>query len=239
MIEGLVQESPHINCPPLEDYSIENRKANFAYLAEGKKKILIVSDFKNRIGGIETYINDAKKILEESGYEVQIYGAQIPGGKRGKIVKILGIIAAIFNVREANKLAKKIQKEQPDIIRFNSVLRYIGRLPLRTSRKNKAEKRMMYHDLGYFYPFPRKLEQETDIKYPFTFKNFIKSAKTKNPIIILASTGKYLLLKLIQNQLKKRIKKHLVPSPFMKPIVHKSFAISEEDITVFPHFIQE
>ena len=78
MIEKLSQETRHISCPPLEDYSKENRKANFAYIAEGKKKILIVSDFKNKIGGIETYINDAKKILEETGYEVQIYGAKIP-----------------------------------------------------------------------------------------------------------------------------------------------------------------
>jgi hypothetical protein len=78
MIQQLSQETRHINCPPLEDYSKENRKANFAYLAEGKKKILIVSDFKNRIGGIETYIDDAKKILGESGYEVQVYGAKIP-----------------------------------------------------------------------------------------------------------------------------------------------------------------
>ena len=78
MIEQLSQETRHINCPPLEDYSKENRKANFAYLAEGKKKILIVSDFKNRIGGIETYIDDAKKILGECGYDVQVYGAKIP-----------------------------------------------------------------------------------------------------------------------------------------------------------------
>jgi hypothetical protein len=147
--------------------------------------------------------------------------------------------AALCNIREANKLYKTIKKEKPDIIRFNSVLRYIGRLPLRASKRSPAEKRMMYHDLGYFYPFPRKLEQEKDIHYPLTLKNFLKSAKTRNPIIIAGISVKYLLIKFIQNQLKKRVKKHLVPSPFMKPILHRSFDIPEEDITIFPHFIQE
>jgi hypothetical protein len=149
------------------------------------------------------------------------------------------MFAALFNIREANKLYKKIKKEQPDIIRYHSILRYIGRLPLRTSKRSPAEKRMMYHDLGYFYPFPRKLEQEDAIRYPLTLRNFLQSAKTRNPLIIGGVSIKYFLIKLIKNQLKKRVKKHLVPSPFMKPILHKSFDISEDDITTFPHFIQE
>lgn len=177
--------------------------------------------------------------MEDAGYEVHIYGARLTEGKRGKVMKILGIGGAIANIREAISLSRKIKKEQPDIIRYNSILRYLGRLPLWASRKSKAEKRMMYHDLGYFHPFPRKLEQEEDIRYPFSLANFIRSAKTKNPLLIGAITGKYLLLKLIQRQLKKRIKKHLVPSPFMKPILHKSYKIPESDITIFPHFIQE
>jgi hypothetical protein len=118
-------------------------------------------------------------------------------------------------------------------------MRYIGRMPIRATRKAKAEKRMMYHDLGYFHPFPSKLEREEEIKTPFTFRNFISSSKTKNPIIKLAITGKYILLKLIQKQLKKSMDLHIVPSAFMKPIVHKSYEIDDEKIVVLPHFIQE
>ena len=128
---------------------------------------------------------------------------------------------------------------KPDIIRYNSVLRYLGRLPLRASRRAKAEKRMMYHDLGYFHPFPSQLEREEQIKCPLTLRHFVSSAHTRNPILKVAITGKYILLKLIQRQLRKRINLHLVPSAFMKPILHKSYHISEDKITVLSHFIQE
>jgi len=118
-------------------------------------------------------------------------------------------------------------------------MRYIGRMPLRATRNAKAEKRMMYHDMGYFYPFPSKLEREEQIKTPFTFSNFVSSVKTKNPIKKLAIAGKYFSLKLIKNQLEETIDLHIVPSAFMKPIVHKSYVIDDEKITVLPHFIQE
>ena len=49
----------------IEKYKKENRKSNIAYLLNGKKKILIASDFTSKIGGIETYIHDAKEILED------------------------------------------------------------------------------------------------------------------------------------------------------------------------------
>lgn len=112
-------------------------------------------------------------------------------------------------------------------------------MPLRAARNTKAEQRMMYHDLGYFYPFPSKLERESQIRTPLTRRNFIKSFPTRNPLKELAMRVKYMSLKKIKKQLKKRIKLHLVPSAFMKPIVHKSYNIPEEKITVLPHFIQE
>ena len=146
---------------------------------------------------------------------------------------------AYLNVREAINLRRKIKKYKPDIIRYNSILRYIGRLPLWENRESKAEVWMMYHDLGYVYPFPKRLENEEQIKYPFTLRNFVRSTKTKNPLLMIAIMGKFLLLKLIQRQLQKRVKKHLVPSPFLKPIIHKSYKIPDADITIFPHFIQE
>jgi hypothetical protein len=55
----------------------------------------------------------------------------------------------------------------------------------------------------------------------------------------LAIIGKYTLISLIKWQLKKRMDTFLVPSDFMKDIVHKSYNISNENIKVFPHFIQE
>jgi hypothetical protein len=118
-------------------------------------------------------------------------------------------------------------------------MRYLGRAPVQVSRYSKAKKRMMFHDLGYFYPFPSQLTSEHQIKTPFTLKHFLSSYKTNNPLKKLAIIGKYFSLRLIKNQLQKRMDTFLVPSDFMKDIVHKSYQVENEKIKVFPHFIQE
>ncbi len=237
-----LSENPNtpITNTPITNYNKENRIKRFHTLAWPQvKKILIVSDFINRIGWIETYINDVKDILKKEWYEVELFGTKIHKGSRTKIIKHLGFFATVCNFYEAMRIHHKIKKMKPDLIRYHSVLRYMWWMPLRASRLSNVKQRMMYHDLGYFYPFPRKLENEHQIKFPLTLRNFLSCTKTKNPIILLAMIGKFFTLKLIQHQLKKRITTHLVPSPFMKPILHKSFWIPESQIDIFPHFIQE
>jgi hypothetical protein len=155
------------------------------------------------------------------------------------LVKYLGFITGLGNFWEAIKIQRIIKKTQPDVIRYNSVMRYLGRMPIRASRNSSAKKWMMFHDLGYFAPFPSKLEQEKNIKTPLTSKNFLNSQTSKNPFIKLAIIGKYIALLLIKKQLKKSVDTFLVPSKFMESIVHKSYIIDKEKIKVFSHFIQE
>ena len=128
---------------------------------------------------------------------------------------------------------------KPDLIRYNSVMRYLGRAPIWISRISKAKKRMMFHDLGYFAPFPSTLFQEKQIRTPFTLSNFMQTQTTKNPFKKLAIFGKYISLWLIKKQLQKKIDTFLVPSNFMKDILHKSYNVSNNKIEIFPHFIQE
>ncbi|MEI8009066.1 MAG: hypothetical protein WCI00_06945 [bacterium] len=154
-------------------------------------------------------------------------------------MKYLGIITGLGNFYEAIKLKRKIKKLQPDLIRYNSVMRYLGRAPVYVSKNSSAKKRMMFHDLGYFFSFPSQLIHEQQIKTPFTLKHFLSSYATKNPLKKLAIIGKYLSLCLIKKQLQKRMDTFLVPSDFMKDIVHKSYEIDNKKINIFPHFIQE
>ncbi len=224
----------------LNEYSKETRLLKFYALAgKNVKKVLIVSDFINKIWGIETYINDVKELLELHGYEVQLCGWILPSGPIGKLAKYLGIITGLGNFYEAIKLKLKIKKMKPDLIRYNSVMRYLGRAPLWISKHSSAKKWMMFHDLGYFYPFPSQLTSEHHIKTPLTLKHFIASYQTKNPFKKLAIIGKYLSLYLIKQQIKKRMDTLVVPSDFMQDIVHKSYRIENRDIVTFPHFIQE
>ena len=148
-------------------------------------------------------------------------------------------MTGLGNFWEAIKLRRKIQKTKPDLIRYNSVMRYLGRAPVWISKNSSAKKRMMFHDLGYFYPFPSQLTSEDQIKSPLTLGNFLSSYDTKNPLKKLAIIGKYISLVLIKKQLQKRIDTFLVPSEFMKDITHKSYKIENKNIKIFSHFIQE
>ena len=228
------------NLKPVTSYWKDSRVVRFHALAgKNVKKILIVSDFINRIWWIETYINDVKELLEHHGYEVELCGWTVPSWLLGKCMKYLGIITGVGNFWEAIKLQRKIKKYKPDLIRYHSVMRYLGRAPVRASKNSSVKKWMMFHDLWYFYPFPSQLNHEHQIKKPFTLNNFLSSYVTKNPLKKLAIIGKYISLQLIKKQLEKRMDTFLVPSDFMKDIVHKSYTLDNEKIKVFPHFIQE
>lgn len=203
------------------------------------KKILIVSDFINRIGGIETYITDVKDMLTQHGYEVELFGIKAPRGILGKLIKYLGIATSLMNFREAIRLYRKVKTMKPDIIRYHSVMRYLGWMPIRATRKSTAKKWMMFHDLGYFTPFPSALKNENQIHTPLTLKHFVDSQPTANPIENLAIMGKYASLRLLKKWLKKTVDTFLVPSEFMVNIVHSSYKIAEKKIKVFSHFIQD
>lgn len=119
------------------------------------------------------------------------------------------------------------------------MLRWNGRLPLRITKNSKAKKRMMYHDFGYFTPYPHKLSDTQQIKTPLSLKHYLAMALTNNIFKKLFICGKYLTLSLLKQQLKKQIDLHLVPSAFMIPIVEKSFSISQGKVQDFNHFLQE
>ncbi len=230
----------HIKSEPVDEYTKERWMVRFHALADKNvKKILIVSDFINRIGGIETYITDVKDMLTQRGYEVELFGIKAPRGILGKLIKYLGIATSLMNFREAIRLYRKVKTMKPDIIRYHSVMRYLGWMPIRATRKSTAKKWMMFHDLGYFTPFPSALKNENQIHTPLTLKHFVDSQPTANPIENLAIMGKYASLRLLKKWLKKTVDTFLVPSEFMVNIVHSSYKIAEKKIKVFSHFIQD
>lgn len=223
------------------NYSKEQRIKNFQKKVEKKelKKIVMVSDFINKVGGIETYIYDVKELLELHGYEVKLFGNSCPRGWAGKVKKLLGIGIGSFNLWEAIRLYFFIRKEKPDLIWYHSMLRRMGWMPLRILRNHQVEKWMMYHDFGYFTPYPHQLYDTKALKFPLSLKHYLQMAETKNPIKLLLICGKYFSLSLLRKQLKKQIDLHLVPSEFMVPIVEKSFKLPKDKIQDFNHFIQE
>ena len=96
----------------------------------------------------------------------------------------------------------------------------------------------MYHDFGYFHPFPSKLYHIEDCKTPLTMKNFVSAYKWKNPINRLAVRFKYYRLQPLKKTLKKEIDLHLSPSDCVTIVIHNSYQILQKKCKTFPHFIQ-
>lgn len=145
----------------------------------------------------------------------------------------------MVNLLAAIRFYLFLKREKPDLIRYHSMIRRNGWLLPRIARKFPATKRMMYHDFGYFTPYPHALTDTKQIKTPLTLKNYLAMTQTSNPLKKLLTFGKFLSLSLLIKRLKKTIDLHLIPSEFMEPIVQKSLKISPNKITAFNHFLQK
>ena len=97
---------------------------------------------------------------------------------------------------------------------------------------------MMYHDLGYFHPYPSKVQTPEEVK-DLSFTSFIKMANSKNPFKLVFVAGKWLSLRLLKKTFNTHIDKHLVPSSFMVPLIKKAIGISTDKIQTLEHFIQK
>ena len=233
----------------LSEYTEDARYERFLKMANvkdnEKQKILIISDFINKAGWIETYIHDVKNLLESHWHEVILWWSTLPSWSKWQWKKRFWLFLSPFNFWSTGSLKEVLENEKPDIIWFNSLLRWLGPNVVKTAWKwrkdNKSDSKfwMMYHDFGYFYPFPSELYFIEDCKTPLTKKNFVSAYKWKNLIIKLAVLCKYYWLKKKKKVLKKEIDLHLSPSDCITNIARDSYKIAEKKCKSFPHFIQK
>lgn len=208
-----------------------------------KQKILMVSDIITVFsGGIEMYIFNATKELCDEWFEISTFGIT---WTKETIKKMRSYLLPFtgFNALSAVWLIWKCLRFGPDIIRFHSINRYHGRLPVLVSQFSQSQKLMMYHDLGYFHPFPHLVTEERQV-LPWNFKNFLemwrKAKKLKSWmaewLMIILVTLKFCSIELLRLSLFSTIDKHLVPSEFMvKYLVQRG--VDKQKIEVLPHFI--
>lgn len=74
---------------------------------------------------------------------------------------------------------------------------------------------MMFHDMGYFVPYPSKLYTIPEVSNTMSLSYRLSLGKTKNPVKILLLTFKRLSLRMIKSVLQKHNTVYLVPSQFM------------------------
>ena len=233
----------------LPEYTEDAWYERFLKLANSKddekKRILIISDFINKAWWIETYIYDVKNLLESHWHDVILWWSTLPSWSKWQRKKKFWLLLSPFNFWSIGDLNKVLEKEKPDIVWFNSLLRWLGPNVVNAAwnwrKENKSDCKfwMMYHDFGYFYPFPSELYFIEDCKTPLTKKNFISAYKWKNLITKMAVLCKYYWLQPLKRVFKKEIDLHLSPSDCITNIVRDSYKISEKKCKSFPHFIQK
>ena len=194
-------------------------------------KILIVSDYLDKIWGIESYIYDLKKILERDWFIVDFFWWQ----NITKTKKILWLIKSFNNTSESKKIRQKLEEFQPDLIWFHSVSRYLGPAVVAEWVKFSAKTIMTYHDLWYFAPFADKVFDKSDIPEKFNLIEFLKK-NPKNFLYYPYIIFKFLKLKRLRQQLQK-VDFHTTPSKFMKKYVIDHWYWKKENTQVLPNFI--
>ena len=190
-----------------------------------------ISDYKELFGWIEIYIHNASKVLQAHEWKTKTVwlSASIAVLKkiRGALLPITGL-----NLISMIQVVYYSITWKPDVVRFHSVSRYHGWLPVRISGFFKSKKLMMYHDLGYFHPYPSKVTQEIQV-LARSYSNWIKMGGGGGGVKF-----KFLSMSLLRRALIRTIDSHIVPSEFMVNYLIKRW-IPKNKIQVLPHFIPE
>lgn len=221
------------------------RFEDLAKFWDKNKKIILVSDFVNKAWWIETYIHDVKRILEKDWYEVVLWWWNLPSWFLWKLKKWFWLVYFPFNWIDWYRFKKVLKRENPDLIWFNSLLRWLGPNVVKTAWKWRRQKNidcklwMMYHDFWYFYAYPSQLFHIEDCKTPLNLKNFLSATKGKFLIWKCAIFFKYLWLQPLKKTLKKEIDLHLSPSDCVSDIARDSYQISQKKCKALEHFIQK
>ncbi|MDD5376967.1 MAG: glycosyltransferase [Candidatus Gracilibacteria bacterium] len=213
-------------------------------LPAGTGKILLVSDYTTLLGGIETHVQTIARTLRKHGYEVEIFGWDLPKGKWTRILRLMGLPYSLCNITSTFGIRKKIQPPNPpsqggntpDVIWLHSVSRFLGPLVVREVNKSGIFSMVTYHDLGLISPFPSKVESEGMIPKTPSLRSFLDVIYSKNPILYIATCCKYFQVSILRKSLQK-IHIHIVPSQFLVPYIRDIGEIPEEKITVLEHFL--
>ncbi len=212
---------------------------NFEKLTKAKR-VLIVSDFTARVWGIETYIHTISQTLSQNGVENIIYWLDTQLAKKSWF-KLLTMLSSIINIWERFRLKRIIKEYQPELVFYNSMLRYFSGHNI--IQNPHWDTWMMYHDFGYFAPFPSKVDDVNKVEKKLNFRNFVFGNwatqsclwKIKSILISPFLSGKLILVKFIQHK-KDKIDLHLVPSKFMETTVTKSYWIPSKKVKTLNHF---
>lgn len=205
------------------------------------KKILFVSDYITNIGGIENYIQNTANLLSSKWNEVKFLWMETELLKKKRFRQLLMPLTWL-NIYIALRLIYIYIVWKPDIIRFHSITRFVGWLPIYMSSFLKSDKMLMYHDLWFVSSYPSEIYDIDELPKSWTRAKFLEKSKitpsksrTKNIYIKSIIWLKFISISVWRFFAIRNIKKHLIPSSFMKWILENRW-IKSQNIYIIWHF---
>lgn len=200
---------------------------------KNKEKILLISDYKNNIWWIESYILDTKKRLTDMWYDVTIFGSTLTGKRQRR----LWLLMTTCNIPAYFSLKKIIKKEKPDLVWWHSTDRWLWRLPLRAVSK-KTTQRKMYHTFGFAVPFPAHQYEEKKLPKKRSLRHFLKAVplnkRRQYPFVV----AKYIQLSLMRSHIQK-MDLVMWPSDCVTHTIRQLWYTKKKTVAVtFPHCLK-
>lgn len=215
-------------------YNKDTRYRQVKDFLPSKKDILLVSDYINyNGGGIETHLHDSRAILEQHDHTTHLYGHQAIQWKFARFSKLFVMALSIFNLPSALGITYSLKKNPIWLIWWHSISRSMGRLPIALS--GNTNQIITHHELWLFHPYPSKTYSLEQIPKARSLSSFILAGNPNNIIQKVGIIGKYILIRLIHKQLKRKVKTHIVPSEWMKDMVQQWHP--ESPVICIPHFV--
>jgi glycosyltransferase involved in cell wall biosynthesis len=222
-------------------YDSDTRLARFQELSKLPlgSKVLLVSDFLDHVGWIESYVHNVAMLLRQHGYQVELFGRSF-GGKVPAWLKLFGIARSVVNLRDAWRLATLIKKSNPDLIWTHSISRRLGWWALRAWSRSSALRWHMIHDFGLYLPFPHRLTKVSQLPLRVSLQQrrrsgSIWSSWIKTFISLPFITGKYLSVYLIRRMIRARVDLIVVPSSYM---LHSTRSLAKPvAVETLTHFV--
>lgn len=226
-------------------YSWQTRKEQFEkhlWKPIQGAKILLISDYTNNIWGIESYIHTVTDKLQDYGATT----VSVVWGDFGskKLSRYLWLLFSPYNLIIKNRIKKLLKINNYDLIRWQSVQRFIWPYPIHYVSKNTTSKQwIMTHDFGIYHPFPSQIYSETQLIDSNSFlermKAGFKSVWWSLPKKILRSIPlflKYWSSHKLKNQIQKNMDIILVPSEYMKKNIQTQYGTTT-DVQTLSHVI--
>lgn len=136
-------------------------------------KILLINDYREKVGGAETFVYNLKSILEKKGHKTKILGSEL------KKENFASLFSRWYSKRWYRETINTINQFKPDIVHVNNFERIISPSPIVAALDKNIPIVLTLHDYQYFCPKSWAIYKDgKPCKYGLGYRCFLSNCKT-------------------------------------------------------------